>query len=153
MSNPARHSKGFSLLEVIIATAILAISTVLLLGVFSTGERHSTRAETRVLAQMLCQSKLDELLADPALLTMVDDEPLAGYADWTYSVDWTPTDIDGLVLLRVSVREVATTERLESTLTAADRNAFELVRWTRFVSHDDRLSGRSSDSLMSSSQP
>ena len=153
MSNPARRCDGFSLLEVIIATAILATSTVLLLGLFSTGERHSRRAETRVLAQMLCQSKLDELLADPALLAIVDGEPLAGYADWTYSVDWTPTDIDGLVRLRVSVSEVATMDRLESTLTAPDRNAFELVRWTRFESRHDRFSGRGSDSLMSPSLP
>jgi type II secretion system protein I len=153
MSNQAHRCDGFSLLEVIIATAILATSTVLLLGLFSTGERHSRRAETRVLAQMLCQSKLDELLADPTLLAMVDDEPLAGYDDWTYSVDWTPTDIDGMVRLRVSVSEVAALDGLESKLAAPDRNAFELVRWTRFVSRDNRLSGRSSDSLMSPSHP
>ncbi len=140
MSNQVHRRGGFSLLEVIIATAILATSTVLLLSLFATGERHSKKAETRVLAQMLCQSKLDELLADPTLLGIVDDEPLAGYDDWTYSVDWTPTDIDGLVRLRVSVSEVETMDRLESTLAAPDQRAFELVRWTRFESPSDRFS-------------
>ncbi|MBI2479680.1 MAG: prepilin-type N-terminal cleavage/methylation domain-containing protein [Planctomycetia bacterium] len=153
MSNQARRCEGFSLLEVIIATAILATSTVLLLGLFSTGERHAKKAETRVLAQMLCQSKLDELLADASLLAIVDDEPLAGYDDWMYSVDWTPTEIDGLVRLRVSVREVETLDQLERTAAAPGRNAFELVRWMRFEPRNDRFSDRDSDSIVPPSQP
>ena len=131
LRGPSRR-RGFSLLEVIIATGILAANTVLLLSLFSTGERHADRAETRVLAQMLCQSKLDELIADPSQLRTVDDELIVGYIDWTYSVDWTPSEIDGLVRLRVSVSRVEEFGRLEDIAPASSRNTFELVRWTRY---------------------
>ena len=131
---------GFSLLEVIIATGILAASAVLLLSTFSIGEGHGGKAETRVLAQMLCQSKLDELLADLSRLQSVDHEPLVNYPDWTYSVDWTPTEIEGLIRLRVSVNKVEP-PRLETRDTAPDHNTlarddFELVRWTRYQPQD-----------------
>ena len=130
---------GFSLLEMIIATEILAASTILLLGLFSTGERHANRAETLVMAQMLCQSTLDELLADPSQLRPVDDEPIEGYEDWTFSVDWKPTEITGLVAIRVSVKRQT---EIDSDVGAsrlvnqagATRGTFELLRWARIPS-------------------
>ena len=153
MSNHDHRPGGFSLLEVMIATAILATSTILLLSLFSTGERHAKKAETRVLGQMLCQSKLDELLADPALIRSVVEEPLAGYDNWTYSVDWTATGIDGLVSLRVSVSEVREQDWLKDTRAAADRQAFGLVRWTRYEPHSGLVSDDRSYSLLSSGPP
>ena len=145
--------RGFSLLEVIIATGILAASAVLLLSLFSTGERHAVKAESRVFAQMLCQSKLDELLADPSQLRSVDDEPFKGYAKWSYSVEWTPTDIEGLVRLRVSVAEVEEFDQLENSNAAIDRQTFELVRWTRHASNLGFPSDRSGDTTTSPTLP
>jgi type II secretion system protein I len=153
MTSQAERRGGFSLLEVIIATGILATSTVLLLSLFATGERHAKRAEERVFAQMLCQSTLDELLADPSQLQRVEDELLAGYGDWTYSVDWTPTDIEGLVRLHVSVKHVDAIDQLENRGTVSDRNVFELVRWTRFETHSNSTLDRSSHSIMSPTLP
>ncbi len=140
---------GFSLLEVIVATGMLATSTVLLLGLFSTGARHADSAERRVFAQMLCQSKLDELLADPSRLRTVDKQPLTGHPNWTYSVAWTRTDFEGLIPVRVSVSKVAEADRLNITGATPRRRAFELVRWMRYAPGDRAISDRNSDSLPS----
>ncbi len=58
LRGPSRHP-GFSLLEVIIATGILAASTVLLLSLFSTGGRHADRAETLVLGKAAADAARD----------------------------------------------------------------------------------------------
>ena len=132
MMVPVGRQRGFSLLEVIIATGILATSSVLLLTLFSTGEQHASRAEKRVLAQMMCQSKLDELLANPILLRHVADEPLDGHPNWSYSVDWTPTQVEGLVQLQVSIGEITSANQRELDDQLDRRPAFELVRWLRY---------------------
>ena len=144
--------RGYSLLEVIIATGVLTTSTVLLLNVFSTGDRHSVRAERRVHAQMLCQSTLDELLADPTQIHSVVRERIRREPDWTISVDWTPTHIDGLMRLRVAVfheaehnsRRVGSASDTTSTSSAKIRpdeaqavSDFELIRWVRAETQND----------------
>ena len=131
-SRPAKHryiSRGFSLLEVIIATGIMATSSALLLSLLSTGEQHATRAETRGMAQVLCHTKLDELLADPQQLREVNKEPLLGYEDWQYSVNWQPLEIPGLIRIRVSVQRAVPGD--PSKTSTAPSKSFELVRWAR----------------------
>lgn len=57
-------SRGaFSLLEVMIATAILAGSTVVLLSMIGLGTRYGNRAESRIAALVQAQSILDESIA------------------------------------------------------------------------------------------
>jgi type II secretion system protein I len=141
----ARH--GFSLLEVIIATAILSSSALLLLSLLATGERHSRRAEERVRAQLLCQAKLDELLADPSQIRKVEAEVMLEAPGWAWSADWQPTQITGLAELRVSVTRIpgfvaadaaspapSPTEPAEINLDGIpDRPTFELCRRLKFA--------------------
>ena len=103
---PRNRRSGFSLLEVIIATAILAASAVMLMSMFSMGERHTKRADERVIAQMLCQSKLDELLADPSQILPVKADAIPQYPGWVSSVDVQPTSLEKFVQLRVSVTRI-----------------------------------------------
>lgn len=122
---------AFSLLEVIIATAILSASSVMLLGLLSTGERHARQAERRVLGQMLCQSKLDELLAAPLLRHNADREPIDGYPEWVYSLKETPTKLPGLVRWHVSVTRIDPAREAKPLDETAARKTFELVRLQR----------------------
>ncbi|MBX3422655.1 MAG: type II secretion system protein [Pirellulaceae bacterium] len=57
------YRTGFSLLEVIIATAVLAGSAMILVSVVGAGARFGTRAERQTLAYAAAQSVLDEFLA------------------------------------------------------------------------------------------
>ena len=105
-----RRRHGFSLLEVIIATAILAASGLMLMSVFSMGDRHTQRADERSIAQMLCQSKLEELLASPSDLLPIQAEVIRQYPGWVYSVSLKPTQLEGFVQLTVSVTHIPGTE-------------------------------------------
>ena len=123
--------QGFSLLEVILATAILSASSVMLLGLLSTGERHARQAERRVLGQMLCQSKLDEVLALPALRQNIDREPITGYPEWVCSLKETPTRLPNLSRLHVSVMWVDPARDMKLDDARNKRPTFELVRLLR----------------------
>lgn len=57
---------GFSLLEVIIATAILAASAMVLLSLLGLGTKFGNRAEERSLAASQAQSLLDEFVSMPS---------------------------------------------------------------------------------------
>ena len=143
----ANWRRGFSLLEVIIATAILAASTVMLMSLFSTGDRHARRADERTIAQMLCQSKLDELIVDPSQVIPMKANVFPQYPGWVWSLEVQPTSLEGFVQLRVSVTRIpgmetganlelasTTTETTTdvSAFTIPDEPTFELVRWTKF---------------------
>ncbi|MFN7874442.1 MAG: hypothetical protein ACK5PB_03945 [Pirellula sp.] len=60
-STPVRS--GLSLLEVMIATGILAGSAIVLSSIIGTGARFGNRAESRVTAMVQAHSVLDETLA------------------------------------------------------------------------------------------
>ena len=58
-----RVREAFSLLEVIIATAILAGSAMVLFSLISLGTKYGNRAEERTIAVSQAQSVLDEFIA------------------------------------------------------------------------------------------
>lgn len=60
-STPVRS--GLSLLEVMIATGVLAGSAIVLSSIIGTGARFGNRAESRVTAMVQAHSVLDETLA------------------------------------------------------------------------------------------
>lgn len=101
-----RRKAGFSLLEIIIATAILAASGVMLMSMFSTADRHARRAEKRAIAQMLCESKVDELLAAPDTILPIENDVFPQYPGWVYSVALEATTLEMFVQLDVQVRHM-----------------------------------------------
>ncbi len=139
---------GFSLLEIIIATAILAASGVMLMSMFATADRHGRRAEERAIGQMLCQSKLDELVANPAQILPIEAEYFRQYPGWTYSVALEPTAMKNFARLTVAVSHIPGTEvgadlELASRSTESPANVvspdqlpqeptYQLVRWLQF---------------------
>lgn len=145
----ASRSAGFSLLEVIIATALLASSSILLLQLLSIGERHGTKGEERLLAQMLGQNVMEEIATGIRPLRSLEEEPLPGFPDWTASVSWIPTDLEGLVQVHVRIAKIPATpdgplaveslpnarpqESISQTASepGPHRSSFELTRWLR----------------------
>lgn len=60
-------ARGFTLLEVLVATAIMAIAVTTLLTALSTSLRNASRTTTVDRTIMLARQKMDELLSDPRL--------------------------------------------------------------------------------------
>lgn len=138
---------GFSLLEVIIATAILAASAVMLISMISTGDRHTQRADERMIAQMLCLTKLEELIADPSQLVPIQADSSPQYPGWVWSVEVQPSSLDGFVQIRVAVTRIpgmptganldaaSMTEQFDADMlnTLPDKPTFELSRWIKLA--------------------
>ena len=112
MSPPGLPRPGFSLLEVILALAILTGAIAVLGEVARLGMRNAQIARDKTQAQLLCESVLAEITAgitpaesvQGASLETVDqaaDQP----PEWLYSIDRADVDEDGLVAVRVTVTQ------------------------------------------------
>ena len=62
-----KRRRGFTLLEVMVATTIMGIAVVTLLSALSTSVRNATRLTDYDRAVLLARAKMDALLVDPAL--------------------------------------------------------------------------------------
>jgi len=125
------HSNGFSLLEVIIATAILVASSMVLLRLLSIGAKHQTRAERLANAQIICQTLLDQWLIEPAMRLEAQQEPVPGESGWLYDAEFEPSLVPGLIRVRIAVFSEVKTVLGESKTDFQKASTFELVRWMR----------------------
>jgi type II secretion system protein I len=144
----ADSNSGFTLLEIILALAILAGSLAALGEVMRLADQNATLTEGETQAQILAASLMDELVSGARQLSAVSQAGLESDADppWVYSVDIQNTQYEELVSVRVSVEQ-----QLEARLQPA---RFELVRWMpnpNFVPADTGESDSSSSSSTSSS--
>jgi len=70
--------RGFTLLEMLVATLIMAIAVVSLMAEITASMRNASRVTNRDRAALLARSKLDELLSEP---TFPLDTPVQGALD------------------------------------------------------------------------
>jgi len=94
--------RGFSLLEVLLATSILIGSAVVLLELATIGGRHASTARDLTKSQLICQSKLSEVLAHVAPIEPVRAMPVDEEPGWVYWIDVQPLKQPGLMLLEVN---------------------------------------------------
>lgn len=127
---------GFSLMEVLLATAILLASVLILMELASIGRYYVQSVEARSTAQMLCQSKLNELLAGAQPLQSVDERALEDHPDWIYSVEVHPVRQLPLSTVRVTVMQQFAEGA--NTVVRGKPKSFSLVRW--IADPHDRLS-------------
>jgi len=112
---------GFSLMEVLLSTAILVGSSVALIELATIGRKQASAAYDLNRAQLLCQSKLDEIVAGITPLRTVESQEFEDDAEWLYSVELTPLLAQQLMEVKVSAFQP------ESAHRKAQR--FSLVRW------------------------
>jgi general secretion pathway protein I len=74
----SRNQSGFTLLEVLVATAIMGVAVAGLLNTISAAAHNAARLTEYDRAVLLARSKMDELLAEPKLQRNI---PLAGEFD------------------------------------------------------------------------
>lgn len=124
--------RGLSLLEVVLAFAILAVSFSMLGQLVTSGYRNAREAESMTEAQMIAQNVMEEFA-----LGMLPPNPAAGVPvsmdngmlmqlqeapRWEYSIDWEPAPVDGLVMVLVRVSRANVDQ-------AMYYDSFELARW------------------------
>jgi general secretion pathway protein I len=103
---PRRHA--FSLLEILLALAILGGSLAVLSQVVGTGADSAGSARDLSLARLICQAKLAETLLNGVTPTTIPSTPVASpdsssLTPFFYAVDVAPAALDGMLAIRVSV--------------------------------------------------
>lgn len=97
---------GLSLLEVVLAVAILTGALAAIGHQASVGINAALRSELSTEAALRCQAQLELLQAGGLRRLPVTDQVLPGRNDWRWSAELLPSDFEGLQLLRVSVHRV-----------------------------------------------
>lgn len=119
--------RGLSLLEVIIALAILVGSAAVLAQLMDMGQRHALRAADMTEAQTLCQNLLNELLAGEMSWESTEAQPVDPFSAWDYSVQIEPLEDGMLSWVSVIVRQHPAEELADADAPAALE--FRLTRW------------------------
>ena len=116
-------SSGFSLLEIILALAILAGSLAALGEVMRLADQNAAFARDETQAQILASSIMDELVSGARELMAINQAQVDYEMEdpWLYSVAIEQTGYVELVAVRVAVQEQVD-ERLQPA-------RFELIRW------------------------
>ena len=119
--------RGFSLLEVVLALAILVAAIAVLGELVRLGLDNAAAARDLTQAQLLCESKLAELTSGVIEPQSISNAAFAAEIDpereWTYSIALSPLDLQGLISATVTVTENVSGER--------QPRQFSLVRWLR----------------------
>ena len=107
MSCRTKH-RGFSLLEILLALAILGGSLAVLSQIVGTGADSAASARDLALARLICQAKLAETLLTGLTPTTVPSTPITSpdstsSTPFFYAIDVAPASLDGLLAIRVSV--------------------------------------------------
>jgi len=135
-----RRPAGFSLMEVLLATSILLACLIVLGELAAVGRRHARDAEQMNAAQLVCRSRLSELLAGAAPLVSQAAIEVPELPGWSQSVQVEALGKFGLSSVTVTVIRAPPAAR--ETSTGGRGKSFSLTRWLHV--HDRR----STDSSM-----
>ena len=110
--------RGLTLLEMLLAASILAMSLAVLARQNGVGVRAALRSQLETEAAVLCQSQLNRLLAEKALMETIPERPLTDAGSkshrWMWSAQVEPSSVPELRLVTVTVfaegihREIST---------------------------------------------
>jgi len=114
---------GFSLLEVVLALAILAGALAALGEVMRLGDENAAAAADEAQAEMLAESVMSEILVGARPLASVDGAvlPLVDDPQWSLSIAVQPTEYQELVAVQIAVAQQLPPEQ--------DPARCDLIRW------------------------
>ena len=145
---------GLSLMEVVIALALLVGSMAVLGQLIALGEKQAERSEALTDAQRIANNVLSEMLAEIEPIEPVEFQPAAVDSKWLYSVDIEPVGSAGLLCLTVRVFERGLEETIENLdpggneLIEEKESTFHLTRWidaSRYDIDSDFLNDMTTD--------
>jgi len=120
--------RGFSLLEVMLATGILLGSVVVLGELARLGSRNVQAACAETEAERLAQSVLSQVTAAGGIPEQAVGQPIENTPGWLYSIEIEPLDRPALSALRITVAQDLPDEKQPIR--------FTLVRWRSFSEED-----------------
>ncbi|MGD9644388.1 MAG: prepilin-type N-terminal cleavage/methylation domain-containing protein [Pirellulales bacterium] len=115
--------RGFSLLEVLLATSILLGSAVVLGELSRLAMRNATAARLHTRAAELCDRTLSEIVAGIRPATSTGEQPFEDDPAWLYTVEVSPCEAPGLSCVEVICRQDVPEDRRPVEV--------RLVRWVR----------------------
>lgn len=118
---PKSYRFGLTLLEVILAIAVLGMSLAIVGELVGMAVRNAEDARELTRAQLLCEGKLEEIAAGVTPTESAAMVPFETDPEWSYSVDVSALDQQQLTLVRVTVQPVES-NRLQPLV-------FTLSRW------------------------
>ena len=123
-----RARPAFTLLEVILALAILAGSVAMLGEIIRSASRSAANAEAETRAQLLASTIMDEMVSGISEPSEMSREPLdvEDTVPWIYSVSFERTEISDLTSVEVMVEQ-----DLEKKFRPVK---YRLVRWLPRIS-------------------
>ncbi len=121
------RQRGLSLLEVIIATAILAGSGMVLFSIIGMGSKYAMRAEEITYAHHFAQSVLDEWQAAPSSIGTEQSGTIEEAPDWSYRIESQLLEDQSLCLVQVEISR-STPSRPNAT---NSEPIYKLSRWVR----------------------
>lgn len=116
--------RAFTLLEVVLALAILAVSLAALGEVLRLSGENSTHARDVTQAQLIASTKLSELTSGASQLAAVENaavEDIIANPPWLYTIELGEGPEIGLVAVRVVVRQEMPQSQNPAT--------YSIVRW------------------------
>ena len=154
MASRSEFKTGFSLLEVIIATAALAGSAMVLISLIGIGTRFGSKAEQRTIALSAAQSVLDEFLIEtPGYDSSAD---ITGNIEGRWPMSYrltiaTPhTTSNSSGAIKVSGLARITVEVFESEQAMNSGSAAAICRLSRFARLGASSTARNTESSLSS---
>lgn len=102
----SRHMRGLSLLEVTLAIAILGGCIAVIGELVRLGTRQAEETRELTTAQLLCESKLEEIAAGAVAPETVSSAPFENDPRWTYTVDVSTLDVENLLQVTCTVQQV-----------------------------------------------
>ena len=112
---------AFTLLEIILALAILAGSLATMGEVVRLAVRNAESARRLTQAELLATSKLSEITAGITPAEPVEEISFQRQPDWMFTISTSPTEVDGLIAVSVNV--------VERQATGRQPIEFTLVQW------------------------
>jgi prepilin-type N-terminal cleavage/methylation domain-containing protein len=113
---------GYTLLEVLIAAAVLLLGLTVVFSITRSAQRQSAAAANLAAAQLACQTALNELLAQQLPIKPVVFQAVEGLPDWRLSVMISPSSRPELYVLHVNAQKFTP----QGVPTGA---AYQLFRW------------------------
>ena len=99
---------GLSLLEVVLALAILGLALAAIGELMRIGSRSAEMARDLTTAQILCETKMSEIVIGLLPTTPIAEAPIQDVGmgnDWLYAIETQMIDQAGLISIRVTVQQ------------------------------------------------
>lgn len=123
MRQPCRA--GFSLLEVMLATTVLLGSVIVLSHIAFVGTAHMDAAQQYAAAQLVCQARMNEMLAAALPIEEVSNQAIPELPGWGLTVKVESASQPGLLALEVTAAELPAGEIIQPTVESSGEMAAE----------------------------